>query len=82
MNIDKFQKTASLNTNQNRLLQPIPPPERPWQHIGVDLVCNLPMSKDGYLHLLVAICYLSKYVIARPLKSKRSHEVIDQLYLG
>ena len=37
------------------------------------------MSTDGYLHLLVAICYLSKYVIARPLKSKRSCEVIDQL---
>ena len=68
-----------MNTNQNRLLQPIPPPERPWQHIGVDLVCDLPISKDGYLHLLVAICYLSKYVIARPLRSKRSRDVIDQL---
>ena len=54
-------------------------PERPWQHIGVDLVCDLPISKDGNLHLLVAICYLSKYVIARPLKSKRSRDVIDQL---
>ena len=58
-----------MNTNQNRLLQPIPPPERPWQ----------PISKDGYLHLLVAVCYLSKYVVARPLKSKRSSEVINRL---
>ena len=45
----------------------------------MDLVCDLPRSKDGYLHLLVAVCYLSKFVVARPLKSKRSHEVINQL---
>ena len=68
-----------MNINQNRLLQPIQPPEVPWQHIGVDLVCDLPLSKEGYLHPLVAVDYLSKFVVARPLKSKRSHEVIEQL---
>ena len=67
----------ALNTNNSRLLQPIQPPEAPWQHIGVDLVCDLPRSKDGYLHLLIAVCYLSKY--ARPLRSKRSRDVIDQV---
>ena len=47
--------------------------------MGVDLVCDLPRSKDGYLHLLIAVCYLSKYVVARPLRSKRSRDVIDQV---
>ena len=45
----------------------------------MDLICNLPMTQDGYLHLLVAVCYLSKYVIARPLKSKCTKEAIDKL---
>ena len=76
---DICQRTSALNINQNRLLQPIQPPEVPWQHIGVDLICDLPLSKEGYLHLLVAVDYLSKFVVARPLKSKRSHEVIEQL---
>ena len=39
------------------------------------------MSHDGYLHILVAVCYLSKFVIAtrKPLKAKRSSEVIEKL---
>ena len=31
------------------------------------------------MHLLVAVCYLSKFVVAKPLRSKHSHEVINQL---
>ena len=33
-------------------------------------------SEDGYKHILLSVCYLSKYVAVRPLKSKTSEEVI------
>ena len=66
-----FQLTASLPRQ--------PPPSHPWKHIGMDLVCELPESVDGYKHILVFVCYLSKYVVARPLKSKTSEEVVGNL---
>ena len=62
-----------------RELQPIVPPERPWQHIGIDLFTDMPDNEFGYKHVLVIVCYLSKYVIAGPLKRKTSEEVIAEL---
>ena len=45
----------------------------------MDLICDLPVSEEGYRHVLVTVCYLSKYVVIRPLKSKTSDEVIENL---
>ena len=76
---DTCQHTASLPPNQHKILQPIPPPDRPWKHVGMDLICDMPVSTDGYKHILVTVCYLTKYVLARPLRSKTSEEVIRSL---
>ena len=73
------QQTAALPPQPQRKLQPIPPPDTPWKHIGMDLICDLPETSEGYKHVLVTVCYLSKYVVARPLKSKTTSEVIAQL---
>ena len=69
----------SEDTQPQRALQPIIPPERPWQHIGVDLFVDMPTDERGYKHVLVAVCYLSKYVVARPLKTKTTAEVVAVL---
>ena len=45
----------------------------------MDLICDLPESEEGYKHILVTVCYLSKYVAVRPLKTKTSQEVIQNL---
>ena len=50
--------------------QPIPPPEKPWYHCGIDLVCNISRTTQGFLHIVVIVCYLTKFVIARPLMTK------------
>ena len=71
--------TAALPPQPQKKLQPIPPPNRPWKHIGIYLISDLPQTPDGFKHILVTVCYLSKYVVARALKSKTSNEVIDQL---
>ena len=65
--------------NHNEKLHPIPPPDEPWHHIGIDLVCDLLANKEGYKHLLVTVCYLSKFCAVRPLRTKTSKEVLTQL---
>ena len=70
---------SRVATSTTEKLQPIPPPDRPWKHIGIDLICDLPLSPEGYKHILVTVCYLSKYVVVRPLKSKTSSDVIENL---
>ena len=71
--------SAALPPQPQKKLQPIPPPSTPWRHIGMDLICDLPESAEGYKHVLVTVCYLSKYVVVRPLKSKTSEELIQNL---
>ena len=60
-------------------LQPILPQTKTWKHIGMDLICDLCESEDSYKHVLVSVCYVSKYVVVRPLKTKTSEEVIKNL---
>ena len=71
--------TAALPPQPQKKLQPIQPPSKTWRHIGMDLICDLPESEDCYKHILVTVCYLSKYVVVRPLKTKTSQEVIQNL---
>ena len=49
------------------LLNPLPIPERPWQHINVDFR-SFPKSKNGYDAAFVAVCRLSKRGHAVPCK--------------
>ena len=49
-------------------LQPLPPPTRRWERIGIDLITNLPetpVRKNKYI--LVMVDYLTKYPEAVPL---------------
>ncbi|KAI6653978.1 hypothetical protein LOD99_3154 [Oopsacas minuta] len=73
------QLTGALPPQPQRKLQPIPPPDQPWNHIGIDLVCDLQENTEGYKHILVTTCYLSKFCPVRPLKTKTSREVLTQL---
>ena len=66
--------SAALLPQPQRELQPIPPPEEPWYHGGKDLVCNMSRKSFGFQHILV----MSKFVIARPLKTKTSREIMDR----
>uniref|UniRef100_A0A914WTJ3 Integrase catalytic domain-containing protein n=1 Tax=Plectus sambesii TaxID=2011161 RepID=A0A914WTJ3_9BILA len=57
-------------------LHPVPPPRDALTQWGIDLV-NLPMAEGGYKHLVVAIKHLTKWVEARPLKTKGAGEVLE-----
>lgn len=53
------RKTPPLKTAG--LLQPIDPPETPFQQIGMDLLGPFPMSSSGKRWIIVATDYLTRY---------------------
>ena len=55
------QLTSSLPRQPQKKLQPIPPPDQPWEHIGTDLICDLQTNSEGSKHTLVTTYYLSKF---------------------
>ena len=60
-------------------LHPIVAPRSPCHHIGIDLVTDLPSNSQGYKHIIVVVCNLSKFVAARPLHTKTTRSVLDAL---
>ena len=70
---------APLPPQPQRELKPIVPPEEPWKHCGIDLICDMPANSLGFHHILVVVCYLTKFVVARALKTKTTREVLDNL---
>jgi hypothetical protein len=47
------------------LLQPLPTPKRPWSHVSLDLITDLPMS-DGYDSIVVFVDLLTKQAFFVP----------------
>ena len=56
-------------------LHPIPLPQHALTQWGLDLM-KLPKTEDGRENLRVAVEHLTKWVEARPLKSKHSSEIV------
>lgn len=80
-----FSCRRAKPTNQKPpgLLQPLPPPDRAWQDITLDLVEDLPRSiRLGrcYRHVLVVVDRLTKDRIFEPLTSKSANEISDALH--
>ena len=63
---------SGLATTTSKEAPTNPTSSKTWKHIGMDLICDFSESKDGYKHIFVTVCYLSKNVAVRPLKSKTS----------
>ena len=62
-------------TNRPEPLKPTPLPDRPWQHIGIDLCGPLPSGES----LLVAVDYYSRWFEVGILHSTNSNKVINCL---
>ena len=62
------------------LLEPIRPPERPFQMVGIDHLGPISSSKEGQpKHIIVAVDYLSKWIEARAVNSTSSEEAADSV---
>jgi transposase InsO family protein len=62
------------------LLQPLPIPDRPWQHISVDFK-EFPPDKSGQDNLIVFICRLSKRSISIPCYKDTDAQQTARIYL-
>ena len=52
-----------------------PTPDFPFQYIHLDLIENLPPNQ-GFAHVLVVVCPLSKFLLCFPLKNKQTHLIL------
>lgn len=68
----KFSKAAPS-------MIPVKIPTKVWSQIGVDLCC-LPSSEEGFVAICVVVDYFSKWVEAKPMRSKTAAEVAQFLY--
>ena len=62
------------------LLQPLPVPERPWQHISMDFV-SFNKDKHGYDNVLVIVDRLSKESISVPCYKTTTAEEMASLFI-
>ena len=60
-------------------LSPVPIPDRPFQHIGVDLKILSKSDKNNCRVILVVVDYMTKHVVTAALRDKRAKTVITAL---
>ncbi|UYV84067.1 hypothetical protein LAZ67_X001053 [Cordylochernes scorpioides] len=60
-------------------LVPIPPPSRPFQKIGIDLLGRFPLSRNKKRWIIVCTDYLSKYAITKSLATGDAQGVANFL---
>jgi len=63
-------------------VQPIPIPGRRFSHVHIDLVGPLPMSSEGFSHILTIVDRSSRWIEAIPLSSTTAAAVADAFLAG
>ena len=58
------------------LLKPIQP-RLPFERLGIDLIGPFPLSKSRNKYIIVAVDYLTKWVIAQPIPQAKTANVVD-----
>ncbi|GAA5956477.1 hypothetical protein JCM10213_003320 [Rhodosporidiobolus nylandii] len=58
---DHCFRNKSRRSSPHGLLQPLPPPRRPWDSIALDFIVKLPTSSNGNDSILVVVDRLTKF---------------------
>jgi hypothetical protein len=74
------QQAKHTNTKPGGLLQPLPPPQAPWQEITMDFIEGLPLS-DGANVILVVVDRFTKYAHFLPLRHPYSAASVAKLLM-
>jgi hypothetical protein len=61
-------------------LQPLPPPQKPWQDITMDFIECLPVS-EGANSILVVVDHLTKYAHFIPLKHPCTPASVSKIFI-
>lgn len=74
---DLCQKKKTHCRKKEGLLIPMPIPNQPFEIIGMDLMGPLPSSSNRYEYIVVITDYLTKYVVAQPLRKATTDRIIE-----
>ena len=58
------------------LLRPIQA-QQPFEKVGIDLIGPFPLSQSKNAHIIVAVDYLTKWVIAQPVPHAKTRDLVD-----
>lgn len=61
-------------------IRPIPSVAQPFERWGMDFIQNLAETKSGNKHIITAICYATRWVVAKAVPSQDSLTVATFLY--
>lgn len=51
--------------------------QQAFEKVGVDLIRPFPLTKSGNKHIIVAVDYLTKWVMARSVAQAGTREIVD-----
>ena len=51
----------------------------PWDHVVWDLIGKLPMSENGFNFVLIMVDVVTRFVVLKPLQTKRAVEIANRL---
>ena len=77
--LNRSQK-SSTNEQLVPAARPIPPVALPFERWGVDFIQNLPTTKAGNQHIITAIDYATRWVVALAVPNMNSTTVANFLY--
>lgn len=76
---DKCQRRKTNYNDKPGLMIPMSIPRRTFEKIGMDILGPLPKSNRQNVYILVITDYLSKYVIAQPMKKATTQKILEIL---
>ncbi len=71
---------SNTSTHVQPQLRPIPPVPLPFQRWGLDAVQNLVETKSSMKHILTAIDYATRWVVAKAVKELNEDSIAEFLY--
>ena len=79
---DTCQRSKPSTQNLFGKLTPLDTPCRPWEHISMDLIVELPLTADGYCNILSIVDRFLKYCVFVPLKHDTTATTIADAFLA
>lgn len=76
----KCQLDQSTATSHTTPMRPLPPAGLPFERWGLDFVQDLPETKAGNRHIITAIDYATRWVVAKAVKNRDAATVASFLY--
>jgi hypothetical protein len=71
---------SSNTTHATPPIRPLQPAAQPFDRWGIDFMQNLPETRSGYRHIITAIDYATRWIIAKPVKTMDENVVCRFLY--